>query len=138
MESHPAPDLSTTAETARRSGADGPDGDSTAVRRRGSEGGYARAARLTAEQRSEIARQAARARWQRFRNGVGTGPPEARLGGLARAQRLTPEQRQQIARNALEARLSARRHDEPLDPADERPMAAAYMSGGAPRYHPPL
>jgi hypothetical protein len=66
---------------------------STAVHRRGSVGGYARAARLTAEQRSAIARQAVQARWQRFRNGIGTGPPDARLGGLARAQQLTPEQR---------------------------------------------
>jgi hypothetical protein len=91
-----------------RGGSDGSNGDSTAVPRRGSQGGFARAARLTAEQRSEIARQAAQARWQRFRNGTGTGPPDARLGGLARAQRLTPEQRQQIARKALEARSAAR------------------------------
>lgn len=90
-------------------GAGEPNGELTNAPRRGSLGGYARAARLTAEQRREIARLAAQARWERFRNGVGTGPPDARLGGLARAQRLTPEQRQQIARKALEARLSGRR-----------------------------
>jgi hypothetical protein len=99
-------------------GSDSPNGEPSSTPRRGSLGGYARAARLTAEQRREIARQAAQARWERFRNGIGTGPPDARLGGLARAQRLTPVQRQQIARKALEARLSGRRgpnHDDSVD-----------------------
>lgn len=102
-----------------RGGADGPNGEPSDTPRRGSLGGYARAARLTAEQRREIARQAAQARWERFRNGIGTGPPDARLGGLARAQRLTPEQRQQIARKALEARLSGRRAPNGDESVDE-------------------
>ena len=105
-------------------GSDSPNGEPSSTPRRGSLGGYARAARLTAEQRREIARQAAQARWERFRNGIGTGPPDARLGGLARAQRLTPEQRQQIARKALEARLSGRRvpsGDESVDEG-QRPV----------------
>jgi hypothetical protein len=108
-----------------RGGADDSDGDSTAVPRRGREGGYARAARLTAERRSEIARVAAQARWERFRNGIGTGPPDPRLGGLARAQTLTPEERQQIARKALAARLSARSREQPPEPPDGRPLPAA-------------
>jgi hypothetical protein len=103
-----------------RGGTDGPNGEPSSTPRRGSLGGYARAARLTAEQRREIARQAAQARWERFRNGIGTGPPDARLGGLARAQRLTPEQRQQIARKALEARLSGRRAPNGDESVDER------------------
>ena len=102
-----------------RGGAESSNGDSSARPRRGSHGGFARAARLTSERRSEIARQAAEARWQRFRNGNGTGPPDPRLGGLARAQRLTPEQRQQIARKALEARLAAQRRALGPDPVDE-------------------
>jgi len=102
-----------------RGGSEGSNGDSITSPRRGSHGGFARAARLTAERRSEIARKAAESRWQRFRNGVGTGPPDARLGGLARAQRLTPEQRQQIARKAVEARLAARDRALGPHPADE-------------------
>jgi hypothetical protein len=92
--------------------------------RRGSLGGYARAARLTPDQRKDIPRRAAQARWERFRNGNGTGSPDARLGGLARAQQLTPEQRQEVARKASRARL-ARRHNEPPAPADEPPIPAA-------------
>jgi hypothetical protein len=102
-----------------RGGTDDPNGEPSDTPRRGSLGGYARAARLTPEQRREIARQAAQARWERFRNGIGTGPPDARLGGLARAQRLTPEQRQQIARKALEARLSGRRTPNGDESVDE-------------------
>ena len=81
---------------------------------RGMLGGLARAAKLTPEQRQEIARKAAAARWERFRNGVGTGPPEARLGGLARARALTPERRKDIARQASQAmweRMKATRRD---------------------------
>lgn len=44
-------------------------------------GGFARAAKLTPEQRREIARKAAQARWERFRNGIGSGPPDPRLDG---------------------------------------------------------
>jgi len=81
---------------------------------RGTLGGLARAAKLSRERRSEIARRAAAARWERFRNGVGTGPPEARLGGIARAQSLSPERRQEIARQASQAmweRMKTTRRD---------------------------
>lgn len=81
---------------------------------RGTLGGLARAAKLTPERRSEIARRAAAARWERFRNGVGTGPPEARLGGIARAQSLSPERRKEIARQASQAmweRMKTTRRD---------------------------
>jgi len=70
---------------------------------RGMLGGLARAAKLTPERRQEIATKAAKARWERFRNGDGTGPPDPRLGGLARARLLSPERRQEIARQGAQA-----------------------------------
>jgi hypothetical protein len=39
----------------------------------GEKGGKARAAKLTSEQRSEIARKASRARWEKYRKEKGEG-----------------------------------------------------------------
>ena len=97
----PSPDG--THDGSRVDGATSPDGSASARPPRGTLGGLARAAKLTAEQRREIARKAAAARWERFRNGIGTGPPDPRLGGLARARTLTPERRKDIARQASQA-----------------------------------
>ena len=86
------------------------DGTRTLPLPRGVAGGLARAAKLTPEQRQEIASKAAKARWARFRNGGGTGPPDPRLGGLARAQSLSAERRQEIAHQGARAMHNRARH----------------------------
>ena len=98
-----------------------PSGDGApAVRaRRGSLGGFARAAKLTAEQRRDIARKAAAARWRRFRDGIGTGPPDPRLGGLARAQTLSDDRRKEIARQAALAMWNRWKPTPPTDAAQQ-------------------
>ena len=76
----------------------------SASSRRGRPGGLARAVTLGPERRAEIARLAARARWQRANDSIGSSrPPDPRLGGLARARALTPERRREIARTASAA-----------------------------------
>ena len=112
-----APDSGVPAVGSMTNAARLADGTPTLRLPRGAAGGLARAAKMTAEQRREIASKAAKARWQRFRTsgGMGAGPPDARLGGFARARSLSPERRQEIARLAS---LALWNRTKPAPPSD--------------------
>ena len=111
----------------------------------GLKGGHARAAVLTPERRSEIARIASRARWEKWKDeraaesappapenpppknpaAVALGKLGGPKGGRARAEALSPERRSEIARIASRTRWGNKkkvvREADPPAPAKETP-----------------
>jgi DNA-binding XRE family transcriptional regulator len=100
--------------------------DDKAKSERGRVGGLARAASLTPEERSEIARKAVQARWRMAKaraaatptpkpvrkknpNAVALGKLGGLKGGLARAENMTAKQRSDAARFAAKARWAKRK-----------------------------